>query len=153
MDEKKVAFITGGTRGIGKAIAKIFSDNGYNLVINYVSEKTDLKKLEELGKTKQNSFTIEQLLDESLKNVDGESRMEVTNRMEKAFNRVFFENLGKKIAIVSHGASIKFLLMKWCNLNSNHQLEFRGKMINLNSPGVLKLEFNNEDLVKLVQVV
>lgn len=47
MDEKKVAFITGGTRGIGKAIAKIFSDNGYNLVINYVSEKTDLKKLED----------------------------------------------------------------------------------------------------------
>lgn len=27
----------------------------------------DLKKLEELGKTKQNSFTIEQLLDERLK--------------------------------------------------------------------------------------
>ena len=47
MDEKKVAFITGGTRGIGKAIAKIFSDNGYNLVINYVSEKTDLKKLKD----------------------------------------------------------------------------------------------------------
>lgn len=47
MDEKKVALITGGTRGIGKAIAKIFSDNGYNLVINYVSEKTDLKKLED----------------------------------------------------------------------------------------------------------
>ena len=43
--------------------------------------------------------------------------------------------------------------MKWCNLNSNNQLEFRGKMINLNSPGVLKLEFNSEDLVKLVQVV
>ena len=47
MDEKKVALITGGTRGIGKAIAKIFSDNGYNLVINYVSEKTNLKKLED----------------------------------------------------------------------------------------------------------
>ena len=30
----------------------------------------DLKKLEELEKTKQNSFTIEQLLDERLKNVD-----------------------------------------------------------------------------------
>lgn len=29
----------------------------------------DLKSLQELGKIKQNSFTIEQLLDEKLKNV------------------------------------------------------------------------------------
>ena len=39
MEENKVALITGGTRGIGKAIAKKFAENGYNLVINYVSEK------------------------------------------------------------------------------------------------------------------
>ncbi len=45
MEENKVALITGGTRGIGKAIAKKFADNGYNLVINYVSENTDLEKL------------------------------------------------------------------------------------------------------------
>lgn len=46
MSENKVAVITGGTRGIGKAIAKIFSQNGYNLVINYVSENTDIESLE-----------------------------------------------------------------------------------------------------------
>ena len=46
MSDKKVALITGGTRGIGKAIAKIFSQNGYNLVLNYVSENTDIDKLE-----------------------------------------------------------------------------------------------------------
>ena len=113
----------------------------------------DLKKLEELGKMRKNSFTIEQLLNERLKNADGESRMEVTERMEKAFYRVLFENLGKNIAIVSHGASIKFLLMKWCDLNMNNQLEFRGKMINLNSPGVLKLVFDSKNLIELVQVV
>ena len=113
----------------------------------------DLKKLEEFGKIKQNSFTIEQLLDEQLKNVDGESRMEVTKRMEKAFNRVLSENLEKNIAIVSHGASIKFLLMKWCKLNNNNKLEFKGKTINVNSPGVLKLLFDGKDLVKLVQIV
>ena len=45
MEENKVALITGGTRGIGKAIAKKFAKNGYNLVINYVSENTDLEKL------------------------------------------------------------------------------------------------------------
>ena len=46
MSDKKVALITGGTRGIGKAIAKIFSQKGYNLVLNYVSENTDINKLE-----------------------------------------------------------------------------------------------------------
>ena len=44
---KKVALITGGSRGIGKEIAKKFAINGYNLVINYVSEKTDLQTLKE----------------------------------------------------------------------------------------------------------
>lgn len=44
---KKVALITGGSRGIGKEIAKKFAINGYNLVINYVSENTDVNKLKE----------------------------------------------------------------------------------------------------------
>ena len=113
----------------------------------------DLKKLEEIGKNKQHSFTIDQLLDEQLKNVNGESRIEVANRMEKAFNRVLYENSGKNIAIVSHGASIKFLLMKWCKLNKNNQLEYDGKIINLNSPGVLKLVFNDNNLIELSQLV
>ena len=101
----------------------------------------------------QNPFTIEQLLDEQLKNADGESRIEVTERMEKAFNRILSQNIGKNIAIVSHGASIKFLLMKWCNLDNNNQLEYNGKIINLNSPGVLKLVFNDTELIDLTQIV
>lgn len=50
--DKKVAFITGGSRGIGKEIARKFAQNGYDLVINYVSEKTDVVKLE--GELNQN---------------------------------------------------------------------------------------------------
>ena len=45
-ENKKVAFITGASRGIGKAIAEKFAENGYNIVINYVSDNTDLKQLE-----------------------------------------------------------------------------------------------------------
>jgi len=46
-NNKKVALITGGSRGIGKAIAKKFASNGYDLVINYVSDSTDLEALKE----------------------------------------------------------------------------------------------------------
>lgn len=47
MSENKVVLITGGTRGIGKAIAIKFAKEGYNLVINYVSDKTDIDSLKE----------------------------------------------------------------------------------------------------------
>lgn len=47
MENNKTVFVTGGSRGIGKEVALKFADNGYNIVINYVSDKTDVKKLEE----------------------------------------------------------------------------------------------------------
>ncbi len=53
MDENKVALITGAARGIGKEVTKKFAKNGYDVVINYVSSKTDTEKLkkefEDLG--------------------------------------------------------------------------------------------------------
>lgn len=113
----------------------------------------DLNKLKILGESKTNSFTTEQLIDENLKNVGGESRKEVSERMEKSFYRVFNENIGKNIAIVSHGASIKFFLMKWCRLNSKNQLEYEKNVISVSSPGVILLKFNNENLISLKQIL
>ena len=47
MEERRVVLVTGGSRGIGKAIAKKFAKKGYNLVINYVSDKTNIEELKQ----------------------------------------------------------------------------------------------------------
>ena len=47
MEERRVALVTGGSRGIGKEIAKKFAKENYNLVINYVSDNTPLDTLKE----------------------------------------------------------------------------------------------------------
>ena len=44
--ERKVALITGGSRGIGKKVAEEFAKHGYDLVINYVPDNTNLEELE-----------------------------------------------------------------------------------------------------------
>ena len=45
MEEKKTVFVTGASRGIGKEVALKFADNGYNVVINYVSNRTNVEEL------------------------------------------------------------------------------------------------------------
>ena len=45
MEEKKTVFVTGASRGIGKEVALKFAENGYNVVINYVSSKTNVEEL------------------------------------------------------------------------------------------------------------
>ena len=53
MNSKPVVFITGGSRGIGKAVALKYAENGYDVVTNYVSDNADLeatkKEIEETG--------------------------------------------------------------------------------------------------------
>lgn len=97
-------------------------------------------------------FTTEQLLDEKLKNEDGENRFEVNNRMTSFINTLLNSNEGSRIAIVSHGAAIKFLLMNWCSLNENFELVYQNKVLNIDSPSVIKLEFNKDSLLNLSQL-
>lgn len=45
MGEMKTILVTGGSRGIGKEVALKYAENGYNVVINYVSDKTDVEAI------------------------------------------------------------------------------------------------------------
>lgn len=57
---KKVAFITGGTRGIGKQIAIMLAKSGYEIVISYRSKNEDLKNTKiEIEKISGKCFTVQ----------------------------------------------------------------------------------------------
>lgn len=118
-----------------------------NIDSNFNERKLgNLETLKELGKDKKYSYTEEQLLDEKLKNIDGENRIEVNNRMSNSLNKILKENEGKNIVIVSHGAAIKFLLMNWCKLNNELKLTYKNLIIDLKSLSLIKLEFNETNL-------
>lgn len=48
--ENKVAFITGGCTGIGKAIACEFAKQGYDIAVSYHSSETCPNEIKELGR-------------------------------------------------------------------------------------------------------
>ena len=134
------------TRAI--ATAKYIADKN-NIEINISKsfgerKLGDLEELKRLGETKKNTYTVEQMLDGNLKTKNGESRKEVTKRMKEKLNEILEANIGKKIAIVSHGAAIKFLLMNWCKLNLNNELMYNDQKLELDSPGVIKLTYGEE---------
>ena len=52
MGERKTVFVTGASRGIGKEVALKYAENGYDVIINYVSDKTDVETLEKEFKEK-----------------------------------------------------------------------------------------------------
>lgn len=52
----KVAFITGGTRGIGRQIAITLAENGYDIVVNYRTQNSMLSSLKEEIESKNVSF-------------------------------------------------------------------------------------------------
>ena len=107
----------------------------------------DLDELAELGKVKKNPYTIEQIIDRDLKCTNGESMNDTKNRFEEKINEVINNNLGKRLAIVSHGAAIKFYLMNWCELIGK-DIEYKGKIIKIESPSITKLIFDENMQLK-----
>ena len=140
-----------------KATAKYIASNN-NLPINLDSNLSERKlgELKELGEFMKDKKTRdpsqEQLLDRKFKTSDGESAEDTRKRMTNFFKRILKEYKGKKIAVVSHGGSIKFFLLNWCEVNQDVKLVYKNIDLDITSPCLLKMTFRENELVNLEQI-
>ena len=115
-----------------------------------------LGNIEDLSKFMKDKETRdpsrEQLAFPEFKTRDGESANDTNKRMNEFIYEKLEEYKGKKIAKVSHGGAIKFYLLTYCKVNENLNHEFQGKELAINSPSLLKMTFQGNELVKLEQI-
>lgn len=122
-----------------------------------ISASFDERKL---GTVTDIKYWEKQLKDLTVKVVDGESGFEVQERM---YNKLIelLKNNKEKIVIVSHGAAITFLLLKWCKLedasyiDKRRHLKFNNKDIindNLSMPDCFKLEFEDLECINIQRI-
>lgn len=108
----------------------IFSSNYVRTIqtAKYLSEKNSVKinVISDLGERKfgidswdelPDNFERKQFLDENYKLNNGENQKEVRDRMYSVIMKILNEYPNKRIAIVSHGTAISYLLKKWCDVN------------------------------------
>ncbi len=77
-------------------------------------------------------FERKQLLDENYKISGGESQKEVRERMYNALIRIIDKNKNKRIAIVSHGTALSYLISKWCDIkleDDKFKYSYRDKVL------------------------
>lgn len=141
-----------------KATAKYIA-NINNLDFNLDNNLSERKlgNLKELGEFMKDKMTRdpsqEQLLDRTFRTSDGESAEQTRERMNRFFNQMLKEYEGKRIAVISHGGSIKFFLLNWCTVNEDVKLVYNKKTIlNIKSPCLLKLIFRKNELIDLEQI-
>lgn len=94
----------------------------------------------------------EQLLDRKFKTSDGESAEDTNKRMNEFLDMILEDYRGKKIAAVSHGGSIKFLLLNWCEVNEDVKLVYKNRVLDISSPCLLKLVFRGKELIDIIQL-
>jgi probable phosphoglycerate mutase len=113
----------------------------------------DLVTLKQMAIGKVNDYATDQLLNPNLKNKDGETNYEVMERMFDGVSYLLDINSNKKIVIVSHGAAIKFLLMKWCTYDhESASILYKGKFIcnrKIEPTDCIRLTFKDKELVSI----
>lgn len=131
----------------------ISNSNGINInIMDRLGErKFGISSWDELPE----QFERKQFLDENYKIGDGESQKEVSERMYSAIMEIIEMNKNRRIAIVSHGTAISYLLKKWCDIqivNDKLKYTYNGKVIldgYFNYCETFKLEFDNNNLINI----
>lgn len=136
-----------------KATAKYIAyKNDIEINIDSSLNERKLGNLEDLSKWMENkSCGVVQayLQDKKWKAREGESCEEATKRVTLFLQKILKEYSGKRIALVSHGALISFLLTNWCKLNEEMNLVFNDKIIEIKEPSITKLSFDDQKLVTI----
>lgn len=112
----------------------------------------DLRIIAEWMKDKKYGIVQEYLLNKEWKSLGGESCNEVTTRATDFINMILHDYNGKRIALVSHGALISFLLTNWCKLDENVKLIYNNKIIEIKEPSITKLTFSDNELLDIEQI-
>ena len=147
----------------------IFSSNYVRTIqtAKYLPEKNsaEINVISDLGERKfgidscdelPDNFERKQFLDENYKLNNCENQKEVRDRMYSVIMKILNEYPDKRIAIVSHGTAISYLLKKCCEIDifdNKLRYSFKNKMIfegYFNYCETFKLEFDNEN--KLINI-
>lgn len=129
-----------------------------NLEINVVSalgeRKFGISSWDELPE----QFERKQFLDENYKINNGENQKEVRDRMYSIITKILNENKNKRIAIVSHGTAISYLLKKWCDveiIDDKLRYSYNGTILldgHLNYCETFKLIFDDDKLISIENI-
>ena len=98
--------------------------NKINIMSQFSERKHGVDDWNQLPK----DFEKKQFENENFKVLDGESRYEVTERMDEGIKLVLKLCKGKNVLVVSHATAITFLLMKYCK-RINGNLYFNDEVI------------------------
>ncbi len=147
----------------------IFSSNYVRTIqtAKYLSEKNnaEINVISDLGERKfgidswdelPDNFERKQFLDENYKLNNGENQKEVKDRMYSVIMKILNKYPNKRIAIVSHGTAISYLLKKWCDVNivdDKLRYSFKNEIIldgYFNYCETFKLVFDDEN--KLIEI-
>ena len=143
MEERKTVLVTGASRGIGKEVALKYAENGYDVVINYVSDKTDVKLLE-------NEFK-EKGVDSLIIKADVSKQEEVQELVDKAI-----EKFGKIDVLVNNAGITKDnLLMRMSEEEFDKVIEINLKGTYLVTKAVTKymMKKRSGSIINLSSVV
>ena len=153
-------------------ITKVYSSNFVrtkktaDILSNGLEVKVDDRLKERAGGIPNLDITPQEYYKMQVDNPDfkfpeGESVNEIMSRMYDAITDMIKENKGGNTLVVSHGAAITFLLMKWCRVDvidvpkKIRRFEYNGKVIHegiCNFIQCFKLTFDDEDRLVNIEV-